>query len=514
MSKKQADVLVLGDRDLVLEDLWAVLGENPPRLELSTGSRERCQASRAVVERVLAEGKTVYGVNTGFGKLADRRIEDDKLQLLQRNLILSHATGVGNALPREISRLMLVLRLSALSRGISGVRQELLDRLLSLYNEDLLPVIPEQGSVGASGDLAPLAHMAIVLLGEGEVWRGAERIPAREALTAKGLEPFELSAKEGLALINGTQCMTALGVSTLLQAERIVKTADVACALSLEALKGSTAPFQPCVHEARGQEGQIRTAQNLLRLLADSQIVESHVDCDRVQDPYSLRCVPQVHGAVRDAIAYVRRVLGFEINAATDNPLVFPNGDVISAGNFHGQPVSQAMDFLGIALSTLANISERRIENMVNPALSRMPAFLAPNPGLESGFMIPQVVAASLASENKVLSHPSSVDTIPTSANQEDHVSMGVTAARHARDIAHNTAKVLGIELLCGAQGLSFSRESKAGKGVELAYARIREDIPPLTQDRYLAPDLLRAEQLVTSGAILSAIEPTLPLHA
>ncbi|MEZ5987534.1 MAG: histidine ammonia-lyase [Planctomycetota bacterium] len=506
MSQAQGRLLLDGT-NLALADLARVLSPEPPRLELAAAARERCRASRAVVERVLTEGRTVYGVNTGFGKLSGVRIDPAKLELLQRNLILSHATGVGRPLPKEVSRLMLVLRLQALARGISGVREALLDRLLALYEHDLCPVVPEQGSVGASGDLAPLAHVALVLLGEGEVWRDGAPAPAGPALAAAGLAPFVLSAKEGLALINGTQCMTALGVQVQLLAEDLVRTADVATAMSIEALRGSRAPFAAAVHEARGQQGQQATARNLLRLLEDSEIVESHRDCDKVQDPYSLRCSPQVHGAARDAIAYGRGVLEREVNAATDNPLVFPDGEVVSAGNFHGQPVSQALDFLGIALATLANISERRIENLVNPDLSGMPAFLAPDPGLESGFMIPQVVAASLASENKSLAHPASVDTIPTSANREDHVSMGVTAARHARDIAANTAKVLGIELLCGAQGLDFDRSLRAGAGVEPAYARIREDVPRLVHDRFLAPDLARAERLVASGAVLAAVE-------
>ncbi len=505
------DRLVLDGSGLTPEALYSVLRGKKPELTLAESAWESCEASRRVVDAAVSAKKTVYGVNTGFGKLAGIAIEEDRLEDLQRNLILSHATGVGAALPVEISRLMLLLRIQALSKGHSGVTRGLLERLLFSFNEDLIPVVPEQGSVGASGDLAPLAHMAITLLGDGELWHEGRRVPTAERFQELGLEPFRFSAKEGLALINGTQCMTAIGVHALQQAEFVAQSADIASAMSLEALRGTDQPYQALVHEARGQAGQARVAANLRALLEGSKILPSHTDCEKVQDPYSLRCVPQVHGAARDAVAFVRDVLTREINAATDNPLVFASGEVISAGNFHGQPVSQAMDFLGIALATFANISERRIENMVNPDLSGLPAFLALNPGLDSGLMIPQVVAASLASENKVLAHPSSVDTIPTSANREDHVSMGATAARHARDIAANTAKVLGIELICGAQGLSFDRSLEAGKGVEAAFAVVREVIPALTGDRFLAPDLVVAEDLVRSGRLVGAVRAAVP---
>jgi histidine ammonia-lyase len=509
-STDASQSLSLRGDGLRLEELLPVLEGPCPRLELSEDAWQRCAASRAVVEEVVQTRRTVYGVNTGFGKLAGVAIEPGKLELLQRNLILSHATGVGAPLPEEISRLMILLRVQALAKGHSGVRRELLERLLLHFNEGLIPVVPEQGSVGASGDLAPLAHVALTLLGEGEVWHEGRRVPTAQRLQELGLAPFELSAKEGLALINGTQCMTAIGVHTLLHAQRVLASADIATALSLEALRGSAQPYQPKVHEARGQLGQKRVAENLLALLDGSEILPSHKDCGKVQDPYSLRCVPQVHGAARDAFEFVESILSREINAATDNPLVFADGDVISAGNFHGQPVSQALDFLGISMATLANISERRIENMVNPDLSGLPAFLAPNPGLDSGLMIPQVVAASLASENKSLAHPASVDTIPTSANREDHVSMGVTAARHARDITRNVAKVLGIELICGAQGLHFDHSLRAGRGVEAAFEAVRERIPPLEGDRYLAPDLVIAEELVSSGTLQQRVEAVL----
>ena len=515
MTDGPGTTLVLDGRGLSLQELGPVLGAVPPRLALSEQAWERCRASREVINDVLREKRTVYGVNTGFGKLSNIRIEDDKLETLQRNLILSHATAVGEPLSVECSRLMLLLRIQALARGNSGVRCELLEQLLAFYNADLIPVIPQQGSVGASGDLAPLAHLAIALLGIGEVWYKGECKEARLALREAGLSPFALHAKEGLALINGTQCMTAIAVATWLHAVTLIKTADIACAMSVEALLGSEEPFRSDVQEVRGQAGQIRTASNLRKLLADSEIIRSHVDCEKVQDPYSLRCAPQVHGAVRDAIVFVGDVLVCEVNAATDNPLVFAPDRVISAGNFHGQPVAQAMDFLGISLASIANISERRIENMVNPDLSALPAFLAHDPGLESGLMIPQVVAASLASENKSLAHPASVDTIPTSANREDHVSMGVTAARHARDIAGNTAKVLGIELICAAQGIDYHASNRPGRGVAPAHAAVRERIQPLTSDRYLAPDLREAEKLVSSAKVVDAVEAVIgPLEA
>lgn len=506
-------VLEVDGSGLALLDLEGVLerrGEQAPRLEIPRAVRERCRVSRAVIEDVIASGKTVYGVNTGFGKLARVRVQDERLVELQSNLILSHATGVGPVLPKRVSRLMLVLRIAALVKGHSGVREELLDRLLLYYNEDIIPVVPEQGSVGASGDLAPLAHIAIALLGDGQVWDGDRIRHTAEVLQERGIKNFALSAKEGLALINGTQCMTAIGVDAYLGARVLVRSADIATSMSVEALRGSSKPFDPKVHEARGQLGQLATARNILRLLAGSEIGPSHFDCDKVQDPYSLRCVPQIHGATRDAFDFVGAVLEREVNAATDNPLIFEDGDVISAGNFHGQPVSQALDFLGIAVATLANVSERRIENMVNPDLSGLPAFLAPDPGLNSGFMIPQVVAASLASENKSLAHPASVDTVPTSANREDHVSMGVTAARHARDIVSNVGKVLGIEVICAAQGLEFDRSLLAGKGPEAAYAVVRTRVPALEQDRFLAPDMRAGEELIETEAILQAVESEL----
>ena len=503
--------LLLGRDDLPLDDLVA-LSVSGAHVQLGKTTLAALRRSRAVVEKALTGGAWVYGVNTGFGKLSGVSIDSDRLGDLQRNLLLSHATGVGDLLPVDVCRLAFALRIDSLARGFSGVRVELLATMMALYNGGYIPTIPSQGSVGASGDLAPLAHMALPLIGYGEVYdctRGGrpKRITGKLALKRLGLQAVELSAKEGLALINGTQIMTAIGLLVVHRARNLNKIADIACATTVEALRASAQPFQPAVHELRPHAGQRSTAANLCRLLRASKIMVSHRDCDKVQDAYSMRCAPQVHGAAKEGWHYAERVLTIEASSVTDNPLVFPNGDVISAGNFHGQPVSQALDFLAISISTLANISERRIENLVNPDLSGLPPFLAQDPGIESGFMIQQVVAAALASENKTLAHPASVDTIPTSANREDHVSMGVTAARHALQILENTEKVLGIELLCAAQGLDCGEKLRPGRGVEAAYQCIRTAVPPLDKDRFLAPDLARAEGLVRSGELLAAVE-------
>lgn len=498
--------ILLGDPTLPLSTL-VDLSRAGARIALSPAAKKRVLASRAVVEQAVRDGATMYGINTGFGKLAGVRIPDDQLAQLQKNLLLSHATGVGEPLSVEQSRLAFALRIHNLALGFSGVRLALLEQAMALWNGGYVPVIPSQGSVGASGDLAPLSHMALPLIGYGEVWHDGERIDGATALQRLRRRPLELREKEGLALINGTQIMTAIGCLVVHAAMRLAKAADVACAMTVEALRGSEKPFQERLHAVRPHEGQLATAGNLRALLAGSEIIPSHVGCAKVQDAYSLRCAPQVHGAAKDGIRYALDVLVTEANSVTDNPLVFPGGDVVSGGNFHGQPVSQALDFLAIAVSTLANISERRIEQLVNPDISGLPPFLARNPGLESGFMIPQVVAASLASENKSLAHPASVDTIPTSANREDHVSMGVTAARHAERVVANTAKVLGIELLCAAQGLDLGERLRPGVGVDAAYRALRKRVAGLEGDRYLAPDLALAEALVLDGTLVAAAE-------
>jgi histidine ammonia-lyase len=486
------------------------------KLKLAPAARARLLASRAVIERAIESGATVYGVNTGFGKLAHVSIPKEQTEQLQRNLILSHATGVGALLPVPTSRLAFGLRIHNLARGYSGVRLELLEAALALYNAGLAPAIPSQGSVGASGDLAPLAHMALLLLGEGEAFDAeGNRISGRQALARAKVAPLRLSAKEGLALINGTQIMTAIGLRAFAHATALSKVADIGCATTIEALRASAKPFGAAVHALRPHRGQQRTAANVRCLLAGSAILLSHKHCSKVQDAYSMRCAPQVHGAAKDALRYAHDVLLTEANAVTDNPLVFPRGGVVSAGNFHGQPVSQAMDFLAIGVATLANISERRIENLVNPDISGLPPFLAHEPGLESGFMIPQVVAAALASENKSLAHPASVDTIPTSANREDHVSMGVTAARHAQLVVENTSCVLAIELLSACQGLDVGAPLAPGRGVAAAHRAVRARVTSLRGDRILAPDIAAVDALICSGELVARVEEVVgALHA
>lgn len=497
--------ILLGDPDLPLATLVA-LSQPKNRIALTDASKAAVEKCRAIVDKAVKKGATMYGINTGFGKLAGVRIPDEQLGQLQKNLLLSHATGVGTPLTIEQSRLAFALRIHNLALGSSGIRKKLIDQAMALWNKDMIPVIPSQGSVGASGDLAPLSHMALPLIGYGEVHHEGKIISGRVALKKLNRKPLELAEKEGLALINGTQIMTAIGCLTIHSAMQLARAADIACAMTIEALRGSERPFDKRVHEVRPHEGQQATAANLRALLAGSEIMPSHKACTKVQDAYSLRCAPQVHGAAKDGIRYALDVLVTEANSVTDNPLVFP-GAVISAGNFHGQPVSQAMDFVKIAVSTLANISERRIEQMVNPDISGLPAFLAKDPGLESGFMIPQVVAASLASENKTLAHPASVDTIPTSANREDHVSMGVTAARHATMVASNTAKVIGIELMCAAQALDLGDKLRPGAGVQAAYKSLRKTLPELDGDRFLAPDLAAAETAIVDGSLVAATE-------
>lgn len=501
--------VALGNTALDLQTLLA-LSRPGAQIRLGSSSRAALKRSRKVVEAAVAEGRIVYGVNTGFGKLAGVSIEEARLGTLQRNLILSHATGVGELLPAEVCQMALALRIHNLARGFSGVRPGLLEFMIELFNAGLIPCIPSQGSVGASGDLAPLAHMALPLIGEGEVYdlnRSGKRIKGRAALKKLELAPVVLAAKEGLALINGTQIMTAIGLITLGRARGLNLVADIACATTIEALRASERPFFAGVHEVRPHQGQLRSAANLRGLLRGSEVMGSHADCSKVQDAYSMRCAPQVHGAAKDALRFVQEVLLTEASAVTDNPLVFPEGEVISAGNFHGQPVSQAMDFLAISMSTLANISERRIENLVNPDISGLPAFLASDPGIESGFMIPQVVAAALASENKTLAHPASVDSVPTSANREDHVSMGVTAARHARQVLENSERVLAIELLCACQGLDCGEPLAPGRGVAAAHAAVRAVVPTLRRDRFLAPDIETVTGLLTDGTLLEAVQ-------
>lgn len=495
--------LLLDGRSLTLAELEQVARDPGRRVALAPAAREAVASSRAFIDAKVASGERVYGVTTGFGRLADVVIAPEERTALQHNLVRSHAAGVGEALDRPAVRAIMLLRANALARGHSGCRVAVVDRLLDLLNHGIHPRVPRYGSVGASGDLAPLAHVALALLGEGRGERGGREAPTGELLAEEGLEPFHLEAKEGLSLINGTQATTALGILALLGAERALETLEVAGAMSLDALLGTPEAFRQEIQDARPHRGQSESAARLRSLLRDSEIRESHREGDpRVQDAYALRCMPQVHGAARDAVAYVRGVLETEANSATDNPLVFPEaGTIVSGGNFHAQVVSAALDFLCIAVADLAAISERRIERLLNPDLSMgLPAFLTERPGLCSGLMIAQVSAVDSLAEMRVLAHPASVDSVTTSANQEDHVSMGMASARKARQAVACLEQVVATELLCAAQGLEFRRPLRSGPAVEAAHARIRERVAPLHDDRELAPDLEALIDLVRSG--------------
>jgi len=492
--------------DLGVPEVVAIARDHT-EVVIGLATRQAVRRSRAIVDELVAARRPVYGINTGFGKFSDVIISPDETELLQRNLLMSHACGVGEPFSEEVVRGMMLLRAHALAQGYSGIKMETLELLVDMLNKGVLPVIPQQGSLGASGDLAPLAHMCLPLIGMGEAYFRGQRLPAREALARANLKPVELSSKEGLALINGTQAMTALGALGLSDSMALLKVADIAAALSAEALGAIAAAWDARIQSIRLHPGQARVASNLRQLVLGSGLLTQPGEV-RTQDPYTLRCVPQVHGASRGAIAHIAQVIVAEINAVTDNPLIFPDDhEVISGGNFHGQPVALAMDYLGIAVAELANISERRIERLVNPQLSGLPAFLTTNGGLNSGLMIPQYTAASLVSENKVLAHFVSVDSIPTSANQEDHVSMGTTAARKARVIIANTVRVLAIELLCAAQAIEFCDVKGLGAGTRVAYRIIRERIPALEEDRILAPDIEELATLIRSGDLVQAVE-------
>ncbi|HWT66097.1 MAG TPA: histidine ammonia-lyase [Terracidiphilus sp.] len=490
------DALILNGQPLSLATIEEVALRGRT-VAVAQDAYARVKASRALIEQILAAGETVYGVNTGFGKLSDVRVPPEKLAELQRNLVRSHAGGVGQPLSEAESRAMVLLRANVLAKGFSGVRPEVLDILVDLLNSGVHPVIPEKGSVGASGDLAPLAHLALVVIGEGEAFYQGERISGAEALRRAGLQPVTLAAKEGLALLNGTQAMTAVGALAVARAQRVVELVDLAGAMALEALMGTPAAFDGRIHRARPHAGQTKAAEHLLRLLADSEIRESHRDHDtRVQDAYCLRCMPQVHGAVRDVLAHVSGVLETEAGSATDNPLIFPadaqtEDAVISGGNFHGAPLSYAFDYASIAITDLSSIAERRIDRLLNPDINEgLPAFLSPDAGLSSGFMIAQIVAAALINECQVLAHPSSTGSIPTDGGKEDHVSMGMTGALKLRQIVEHAERVAAIELMCAAQGLEFRRPLQAGRAVEYAYAAVRAVVPRLEADRSLAPDI------------------------
>jgi histidine ammonia-lyase len=502
--------LHLAGEGLTVADAERLLSDQATEIRLTSDALKNIQRSRAVLDNLLHRGETIYGVNTGFGKLSNQRIEPHEALALQQNLLRSHAVGVGDLLPRGISRLSLALRIQALAKGYSGVTAALVQALVDLFNRGVAPAIPEQGSVGASGDLAPLAHLALVVVGEGHafVGHGSTLLSGRAALRRVRLEPYQLQAKEGLSLINGTQISTAILADALVRARHLARIADVAGTMTLEATRSSIRPFDPRIQRIRPHPGQSESAANVRRLMQGSEILPSHAECGKVQDAYSIRCMPQVHGTLRDALTHVAGIVEVEMNSATDNPLVFADtSEVLSGGNFHAQPIALASDLLAIALADLSSISERRIENLVNPDLSGLPGFLTPHPGLNSGMMIVQVLAAALVSENKSLAHPASVDSIPTSANREDHVSMAPIAARKARMIVANAERVLAAELLCAAQGLEFRHGLRPGKGAEAAYRHIREHVKPLGRDRTLHRDIEAVERLIRRGSLLAAVE-------
>jgi histidine ammonia-lyase len=507
--RKTNRVEIDGNR-LTLEEFADVV-INGTQVALSAKARRKMLASRKVVERIADSDTPAYGINTGFGKLSDHHIGHSQIRTLQTNLIRSHACGVGEPLDERETRGIMLCRANALAKGFSGVRPELVTFLLALLNGRIHPVIPSRGSVGASGDLAPLAHLALVLIGEGTVWSGSGSAPAGPVLRQAGLKPILPAAKEGLALVNGTQAMLSVGSLCLLEAEAVLDTADVASALSLEALKGTPRAFDERLQQTRPYPGQIKTAGHLRKLLAGSQIRISHLDCPRVQDAYSLRCIPQVHGAIRDTLDLARRTFTIELNAATDNPLVFAEtGEIISGGNFHGQPLALIMDYMAIALTELSSISERRIERLINPEYGDLPPFLTQDPGLNSGFMMLQVTAAALTSECKVLAHPASVDSIPTSGNREDHVSMGMGAALKLKQVLGNVRKILAIELLCASQGIDFLHPLQPGVGGKKTHGLVRSVSPRLQEDRSLATDIKALERMIAENrfaAILNELE-------
>ena len=507
------NALHINGNDLTLEAVREVAAEHRPVL-LSADAREAVDKARAVVDEIVASEKLAYAITTGVGKLSDVRIAGDQIRELQVNLVRSHAAGIGEPLSFAETRAMMLLRANSLAKGYSGVRGVVIDTLCEMLNRGVTPFVPSQGSVGASGDLAPLAHLALALIGEGEcVDAAGARVPSGDALKRAQVKPLVLEAKESISLINGTQGMLAVGTLALIAAETLVDSADVLGGLCCDALKGTDTAFDERIHKARPHSGQMKTAANLRKMLEGSQIRESHRECGRVQDAYSLRCIPQVHGAVRDTLAHCRDVFETEANSAVDNPLVFITdakslkGDVISGGNFHGEPLAFALDFLGIALSALAGISERRIERLVNPALSEgLPPFLAQGAGLNSGFMLPQVTAAALVSENKVLAHPASVDSITTSGNKEDFVSMGMTAAIKLKRIVENTRNVLAIEAMAVAQAIDFLAPLKTSKRGQAAHAAIRSVCPTMEKDRVMYKDFARLAELIASGKVAEAL--------
>lgn len=500
------ETVVLTGQDLTLEEVVRVCREDAP-VGLSEEAKKNIADSRKVVEQIVREKRVVYGVTTGFGKFSDVVISPDECKLLQKNLIMTHAVGAGSPFPRDAARGIILLRINNLAKGFSGARMETVQTMVDMLNKGVTPVIPQKGSLGASGDLAPLAHMVLPMIGLGIAEYKGEILNGAEAMKRAGIPTIELSAKEGLALINGTQVMTATGALTVYDALQLLKVADIAAALSFEAHNGVIDALDPRIHVIRPHQGQMDTARILLQLLKGSKNTTRQGEL-RVQDAYSLRCVPQIHGASKDAINFVKQKVDIEINSVTDNPIILKETmEGISGGNFHGQPMALPFDFLGIAIAELADVSERRIERLVNPALSGLPAFLTKNGGVNSGFMIVQYSAASLVSENKVLAHPASVDSIPSSANQEDHVSMGTIAARKAREILGNTRRVLAMELMCACQGIDMRGDKGMGVGTKPAYQTIRSQVAKLEEDRPLYDDINKCENVILDGSLVSNVE-------
>jgi histidine ammonia-lyase len=503
------EVLING-KDLTFEDIYNVscLGASEYKVRITEDAMEKMVKSRAYVDDIVKKGKPVYGINTGFGALSDKHIPNDDLSTLQYNLIRSHCTGVGKPFDHEVTRAIMLLRANCLTSGFSGVTPYIVELLCDFLNHDITPVVPEKGSVGASGDLAPLSHIALALIGEGEVSFEGKIISSSDAITKIGKKPAELFAKDGLALINGTAVMAALGSLAFYKASKFIRIADICAAMTLEAARGTTSAYDEDISRLKPHEGQLRCVQNLNKILTTSEISNSHKDCGKVQDPYSLRCVPQVHGGIRQTLLHAESVLNIEINAVTDNPLVFVDQDkVVSGGNFHGEAVALAMDYLTMGLSELANIAERRVEKMMNPSFSDLPAFLTKNSGLNSGLMIAQVTMAALASENKYLSHPASVDSIPTSTDKEDHVSMGVTSGRKLHEVLHNLRHCLAIEFLCNYQGLCLLRPLRSTSPIEAVFSLIAKKVKPIEDDRVFAKDMQEIEKLIESFEILNVVE-------
>jgi len=500
------NIILLDGEHLTIEDI-VLISRSHNKVELDPSAEKKVNIARALVEELVEKREVVYGITTGFGKFSDVVISKDETKKLQKNLIISHACGIGNPLSEEVTRAVMLLRVNNLIKGHSGIRLSTIETLIAMLNKGVHPIIPEKGSLGASGDLAPLAHMVLVMIGLGEAIYQGHRMTGKEAMDLAEISIVELTSKEGLALINGTQVMTAIGALAVYDSIQLIKLADISAALTVEALNGITDAFDPRLHALRPHVGQINTGRNMLKLLKGSLRTTKQGEI-RVQDAYTIRCIPQIHGASKDALAYVVEKINIEINSVTDNPIIFPDErDVFSGGNFHGQPIALSLDFLAIALSEIANVSERRIERLVNPQLSGLPSFLTSNGGINSGFMIAQYAAASLVSENKTLAHPASVDSIPSSANQEDHVSMGTIAARKAKEILFNAQNVVAIELLCGVQAIDLSEEAKLGQGSKVAYDIIRKQVSKLEEDRMLYLDFNKIYDIIKSNEIVLSVE-------